>query len=264
MINECEWCLQFMKDDIAGELDASDRGRMEAHLQECPACSREKAGLDRTLDHLRELREEPLPRHFFVYEEPSGRTGLGLALRQLAWGWKTAAAGAAAVLLLAFALILSQARLEIARGRWTLALGSAPDAGVLQQEISPEFMDAVRSVVREENRRWTDEFRRELAGSIEQVTDENHQAMRDLVLALELRLDRKREAQDEQTRQLFQTALQRWGRAFALQRQDDLTEIRQALMRFDANDRLQAGQASAIITTLARIADSSNPRGGSR
>ena len=66
------------------------------------------------------------------------------------------------------------------------------------------------------------------------------------------------------TRQVLQATLSQWGRALAMQRQDDLAQIRQAFLRVSANDQLQVGQANVILSTLARITNSRNPQGDSR
>ena len=69
MNDECERCLRWIKDSIAGELSPGDRSRMEAHLASCPACAHESRLLERVTAHLCDLSEEPVPRHFLVYED---------------------------------------------------------------------------------------------------------------------------------------------------------------------------------------------------
>ncbi|MFZ0428344.1 MAG: zf-HC2 domain-containing protein [Acidobacteriota bacterium] len=263
MNDECERCLRWIKDSIAGELSPGDRSRMEAHLASCPACAHESRLLERVAAHLCDLSEEPVPRHFLVYEDEHPSSAFGRAFQALGWGWKISLAGVASVLLIGCALVVAQARLEVAPGRFVLTFGSGSGQSPAL-EASPELMQAVRAVVQEENGKWADAVRQELSGSLAQVTDDNRRADRDMLVALELRLDQKLAAHDDETRQVLQATLSQWGRALAMQRQDDLAQIRQAFLRVSANDQLQVGQANAILSTLARITNSRNPQGDSR
>jgi hypothetical protein len=264
MSHDCERCLQWIKDDLVGELDADGHKHMETHLGECPACAREKVILERTLARLGELRDEPLPRHFFVYEDHRSVKSLGRRFERVVWGRRAAFAAVAAILVIGFVLVLEQTTLQWEQGRLTLSFGTASQYPASPANISPGFKDAVRFVVQEENQRWMEEIRQDLAGSLARASDQDRRALQDLVVGLELRLDQKLEARDARTRDLFQTTLKQWGQALAAQRQEDLTQIRRTLMQFAANDQIQAGQAGAIMAALSQIADVRDARGGSR
>jgi hypothetical protein len=264
MSNECERCLQWIKDDLAGELDVDHRRRMEAHLEDCPACAHEKVALEHTIGLLGEFQEEPLPRHFFVYEDSGSARKMAQLLRNVTLGWKVAFAGTAVMLLIGFVFVLGQTTLQWDQGRLTVAFGAVREQPDSRADISQKLMGVVRQVVQDENRKWSDEVRREVAASLARATDEDRRAMQNLVVELEMRLEQKLDARDDGTRELLQTTLKQWSRALAVQRQEDLSQIQQALMQFAANDQLQAGQARVIMAALSQMVEVRNSRGGSR
>lgn len=264
MSNDCELCLQWIKDDLAGELDSESRRRMRAHLEGCPACAHEKTTLEHTVELLGELQEESLPRHFFVYEDSGRAKGISQLLHHVKMGWKMALAGAAAVVLIGFVFVLGQTTLQWGQGRLTVSFGVTQGQPISRDDVSPELVGAVRLVVQEENRKWMEEVSHEVAASLARANDQDRRTIQSLVVGLEMRLEQKLEARDGETRELFQTALEQFGRALALQRQEDLAQIQQVLMRFAANDQLQAGQARIIMAALSQMVDTSNARGGSR
>lgn len=264
MHEDCERCRQWIKDYLGGELDPSDLAPMEAHLEGCPACVREKADLERTLGCLRELDEEPVPRHFFVYEDGRGERAMRRWLSPSILGWKSVLAAVASVCALGLFLVVSQTTLEWGDGRVTLSFGQPPRPEETTAALPPAFMNAVQEAMQEEHRKWMGELRHELAVAVAHLNSRNDRAIHELAVDLELRLDQRLEAQDNATREIFQTALEQWGSALARQRQADLEQIQQALMQFAANDRFQAGRSTAILATLARIADEQDTQGGSR
>ncbi len=263
MNTDCEVSQQWIKQHLAGEIDDETRRRMEVHLESCPACVRERAALERTLLHLHQLEDESPPRHFFVYEDGRREAGIGRLLNAAAWGWGPTAATAAAVVVF-LVLMFSRTSLEWEQGRLTLSFGTAPDPVASSSQLSPESMDAVRNVIREESREWADQLQRQLNEALSRAANEDRKAAREFVIALGSRLEQHLQSQDDENRQFLQAALDQWGSVLARQRQEDLERIQQVLTQFAANDRFQAGRSDAILATLVRIADSRNSRGGLR
>lgn len=261
---DCEVCQQWIKQHLAGELDDEPRLRMEVHLESCAGCVRERAALERTLLHLHELEDETPPRHFFVYKDHRRVAGIRRLLSPAAWGWGPTAAAGGAVVVVFLILIFGRTSLEWEQGRLTLSFGTAPDRVASSSQLSPESMDAVRYVIREENHKWADQVQRQLNEALSRAANEDRKAARELVAALGSRLEQHLQLQDDENRQLLQAALEQWGSVLARQRQEDLQRIQQVLKQFAANDRFQAGQSDAILATLVRIADSRNSRGGLR
>lgn len=266
MSSECQKYSEWLKDDQAGELDSARQRELAEHVDGCGACARERSDLESAWNLLSEVRDEPVPHHFFVYEDVPGERGLLIAFRRISFGWKVAFATVAAGFGLGLALLLSQARIEVGTGSIALSFGpTGPAATVDGRDAQANLDEAIRMAVREENERWAAQLRKELEALIAQGSQADRESFDLAMSQLEHRFNDRLGTQEERLQASFQTALGDSIDLLSDQRRSDAAQIRQVLGRFAAFNRFQAGQSTAIIETLTEIADNRNGvRGGTR
>ncbi len=265
MKEACEQYREWLKEDLAGELDPGRRDELKNHLAQCGACSREQSELEATWGGLSELRDEPAPQHFFVYEDlPRKRTAWN-PLSGLSQGWRWAFASLLLVGFgIALVLLLSQVRVEVGSGSIAVNFGSI-DQAAAERKSQEELTAAIRAVVQEENRQWISQLRDEVEGLVKKGSQDDRASFELAMTALEKQFEGRLESQEENLKVSFTTALGESVDLLTEQRRTDAAQIRQVLSRFAAFNRYQAGQSTAIIETLTEIADNrSDGRQGAR
>jgi hypothetical protein len=266
MSEECQKYNEWLKDDQAGELDPTRQRELAEHVDGCGACARERSDLESAWKLLSEVRDEPVPQHFFVYEDSPGERGLVSIFRRFSLGWKVAFASVAVAFGLGSVLLLSQARIEVGTRSVALSFGPIGQDSTVDVENSQDNLEeAIRMVVREENERWAAQFRKEVETLIAQGSQSDRESFSLTLTQLERRFGDRLGAQEKKLQASFETALGESMDLLSDQRRSDAAQIRQVLGRFAAFNRFQAGQSTAIIETLTEIADNRNGvRGGAR
>jgi hypothetical protein len=146
---------------LLGDLNSTERRELEEHLTSCPQCHSERARYAETLDKLKLVEEEPVPRHFFVHpmDERIGIREFFMRLRPTSQ-ILTLTIGVA-ILLLGIAA-LSQLKVQVNRGGFSLNFGSnGVDAATLKEEI----LQAADARSRESKVALIQEIRTEIAQS---------------------------------------------------------------------------------------------------
>jgi len=264
MKEACEQYREWLKENLVGELDPGRRDELENHLAQCGACSREQSELEAAWGALSELRDEPAPQHFFVYEDlPHKRSGWN-PLSGLSQGWRWAFATLLVGFGIVLVLLISQARVEIGSG--TIAFSFGPfDQVAADRKSQEELAAAIRSVVQEENRQWISQFQEEVDALVKKGSQDDRASFALAMTALEKQFEDRLDSQEESLKVSFTTALGESVDLLTEQRRTDAAQIRQVLSRFAAFNRYQVGQSTAIIETLTDLADNrSDGRQGAR
>jgi len=253
MSESCETYRMWIKEELAGELGPVQRQSLAGHLNDCPACCRERETLAEAWRTLQSFPPEPVPRHFFVYEEP--RPSPVQLLRQLAWGWKLLAGTAAAVGVLGWVLVFTQVRVSTEQGTLMVAFGDSKP--VRQQELAPEIVDSLRQVVREQNEQLAAELKADFKADLAAAVDTSDRTGRARTDDLEKQINRKLagalEEQEVKLRGSFDTALARSARLIMAGHREDVLQIQQTLTRFASIGLYQADQATIMAATLSSL-----------
>jgi hypothetical protein len=241
-----------------GELSALDQQALEAHIEECSVCLRERELYAATVKQLSSAGDVPVPRHFLVY---SGRpTSRWQALPRLILSWRTAAIAASlAALVLAFAPM--QVRSE--RGAFVVSFGRP--AATAQPSPSPVSLDLARlraellGVVEEKSRADRLEvigtMRAELVSSNAAFTRKQRALLEAALSGAETRLNERLAATATSLETGTRNSLALFYRTMALQNERDFTAVNDRLNRLALSGEIKNNQTDAILETLLEVAE---------
>ncbi|GAB4118139.1 MAG: hypothetical protein Kow001_18110 [Acidobacteriota bacterium] len=260
-MKSCEEYRQLLRDRLAEELDGAAAGDLERHLEQCPACNQEARELQAVLKLLKSCPDEPVPRHFFVYE--AGRRSFRERWNRYLGGWRPVAASLAAAMVL-FLMLGPGITLRLSIGSANLVLGGEErlasfDPEQFKEEMLGLFQDLLRQELQNQETRLQAESARRLAT----LSEEHRQAVAPALAELEARLLLRIREGDELTRQRLEVAMNRLGNTFLALHQEDMRLVRQQLNRAVEMDRYQAGRTTALMSQISRLAESRPDRGGS-
>ncbi len=124
------WTQEHLSAYVDNSLPEPEKKRLEAHLSTCDACSRDLQTLRQTVEWLRRLPEQPIPRSFVIPERERRPSGFGLGQM---FPYFSAGAVAAAVLLL---LVVSVDLFQGTFSAGQLALAPAMENRSFDQSIT--------------------------------------------------------------------------------------------------------------------------------
>jgi len=258
MSQECSYFKELIKEDLAGELSREKRLELNEHLSGCPACAGERAELSRVMEFLGEFDEQPVPRHFFVREQP--RISLAQAFRSLAPSQRWAAAGIAVMILAMFGLVLMDTHIRFQDSTLTVSLGK-PAELYSSRQVRAEITAAVRAA-REEDRLM---MSRQLAAQTRLLEGSVNHVEQQVDARLSEFQGRVAEAMDSSNRELktqMEASLYKYGEWSRVQ-QDDLRRINGRLDQVMLDGRRRETQNGAIMVALARYGLTTyQPQGG--
>ena len=192
MASECKEYLEWITRSLSGDLSAQEQQRLDLHLAGCAPCREEQALYAHTLEMLKSVEDEPVPRHFFVYPpEPSASPWQ--VFRQLMPGWQVATAGALAVLVLFSVAAVSGVRFQSDRGAWSLSFGRAVSpAGVDVAALKADILKTTEERNRANAMVWIRDLRAELLTRTD-ITQQQQMQLVEALSGIETRLDRPHE-----------------------------------------------------------------------
>ena len=262
MSTECGHYRNQIPQALLGDLGPDGLERLNAHLSECPACKQEEQLYAHTLDQLRSVGDNPVPRHFFVYGQARGESPWAL-FRSMSLAWQ----GATASLIVAVALLaaLAAAKLQVRFEGHTMILsfGSAPaarpaphavpaintqalEAKILQvaeernRKDVLDWVRTLRSEIAQGNRRLDERQRAVLQAALTNVEARMTNAVSETVQAMEARTDKS-------LSDLYATV--------NLQRERDANVLNERLNQVALNNETRGNQTDAILETLLQAAE---------
>lgn len=251
MKQTCETYIEWIKDEIAGELSTDRQQQLEAHVEQCGSCSQERLTLKSLAAELRRLGEEPVPRHFYVFDEPSETTRW--------WQGRRALAAAATLFVVTSALFITQTNVTITEGATTITWGQPSSLQPEQdQALKQEMLTAFRQVAVEENTRLAASLRSEFLQVLKDSEIDRDEQLRKLVSATEDRLSEAIQTGDEEVQAELEDALLNLYRTIAFQRQQDLTLINRRINNLAAIDQVQAEQTDTMMAAMIELASNRN------
>jgi hypothetical protein len=252
MGKSCEDYQRLIKDQLAGELDASLEELLTQHLSGCAPCAQEARLLQGVWNELEAYEEEPVPNHFFVYEPE--RLTLGQVFTKLSFPWKLATASASVALVLVAALALLNASLKIESGAVVLTFGTARAESARFDSMKAELIDHLRAASREEKAEWVSELKNEFTSALGQSEQKQQALVKTALEELDGRNSRANQVRDAQLQSHLNASLKSFGAAMLARHDRDIATVNQQLTGFANYDRFQANQTDAIMTTLVEMA----------
>jgi hypothetical protein len=252
MIRSCEDYQRFLKDQLAGELEASSEELLAQHLSECAQCAQEARLLQGVWNELEAYEEEPVPNHFFVYEPE--RLTLGQVFARLSFPWKLATLSASIALVLVAALALMNASLKIESGAVVLTFGTARAESARFDSLKAELIDHLQAVSMEEKTEWMTELKSEFSSALSESEKKQHTLVKTALEELDSRNSRANQVRDAQLQTHLNASLKSFGAAMLARHDRDIATVNQQLTGFANYDRFQANQTDAIMATLVEMA----------
>lgn len=249
MSKNCEDFQRYLKDDLAGELDASARKELDAHLGDCRLCQKELELLDSVRAALGSVEEAPVPHHFFVYQQTP--PSIAQLFQQMSWTWKAGLTFACSTILMICALAIGEAQLNIERDSFTLSFGQAPVQMFDSEAFKEELVEVMNASSVEEDRRWVSQLRADWERSLETANNQQHQFTQAFLEGMETRLDERAQNRETALSEELSGVMVRLHRASLVQHETDLNSVYRRMNRFAANDR----KVNAVMSSLVEIAD---------
>jgi hypothetical protein len=252
MVSECREYQEWIPRSLAGDLSAQEQRRLDLHLAGCAPCREEQTRYAHTLEMLKSVEDEPVPRHFFVYP-PERAAGPWQLFRQLMPGWQVATAGALAALVFFAVAAVSGIRFQSAQGSWSLTFGRSGAPGAV--DIAALKADILKTS-EEKNRATAMAWIRDLRAELISRTDLTQQQQMQLVEALsgiETRLNGRMNATADTMRTGVEKANAELYQTVTLQRDQDLNQLNTRLDNVTEANTAKFRQTDEILETLLQI-----------
>jgi hypothetical protein len=161
---------------ILCELTAEEEKALGDHLEICSQCRSEHESYSQTIRMLQSVENEPVPRHFFVYEGAQKQNPWQI-FRQMEPFWQTATVALAGLFLFIGIAAVSQMNVKADRNGLAVAFGHKNmDTTTLKTEILKIAEERNRAAAQ----KWVQEIRAELDRSRTELT---HQQKEELTAA---------------------------------------------------------------------------------
>jgi hypothetical protein len=175
-------CSEYQKQIpklVLGELTTEEEKAIGDHLETCAQCRSEREGYFQMIGILQSVDDEPVPRHFFVYEE-AGKSNPWQLFRQMKPVWQIASAAIAGLILLIGIAAVLQIQVRADRSGWTVAFSHGNmDAAVIKADIL--------KITEERNRASAQAWMQQIGAAIEHSrTDLTRQQKEELTTAFTL------------------------------------------------------------------------------
>jgi len=247
---ECSKYQDNIAKFILGDQTGEERQAFETHLSTCPECRSERESYIRTLQLIRSVSDEPVPRHFFVYPEKP-LSNPWLIFRQMKPGWRVSVAAVAGLFLLLGIAAISRLQIRSSPSGWVLSFGSgAIDTAAFKEEILRSAEE--RSLAAKAA--WIQEMRAEMARARADLVRQQKTEFTDAGARMDsLFTGRLALAEGRMKNDAHQLAGDIYS-AVTQQRAQDLAVINIRFDSLEANNDIKERQTDAILDTLVQAA----------
>ncbi|MEW5976137.1 MAG: zf-HC2 domain-containing protein [Acidobacteriota bacterium] len=247
-------------DSLLGLLDAEEQQSLDAHLAECPHCLQERILTEQTVQQLRQEKDVPVPRHFFVYPEQSPSSWK--LLLQLSTAWKAAfGAGALAVVALAV-LLATQAEVSYRAGTLQISFGRpveenlpAPQPRVEAAALKAELLQSLQDNWQRERAEWIAAMQREVRRSSSRLSQRQQQLLAAAIGDLESRFSDRMSDTATALQSRTDQSLATMYKLLQGQRQNDVRILNERFNRLVAQGEIKKNETDEILATLLQVAE---------
>jgi len=255
MTSECSKYEQHIPRSFVGDLSPGEQQALDRHLAACTGCRAEQERYAETMRLLGTADDVPVPRHFFVYPQERSANPWQL-FRQLTPRWQAAAAVFAALLVLLSVPAISGITVRADRGAWTLSFGPRADApGIDVAALKAEILQAAEERNREAAISWIQNLRAEIAGSRNELTQQQQIQLMATLTTLESRLTSRIATAAEDVKASSQKSDADLYKAVSLQRSQDLHDLNARVDAVAESADSHARETDAILETLLQVAE---------
>jgi hypothetical protein len=247
-------CSEFQKripKNLLGDLNADQRQALEAHLATCSLCRSEREYYIRILHQMKSLKDEPVPRHFFVYpKEPV--SNFWELFFQMKPRWRAATVAFAGLFLLIGVAGISRLQIRSDAAGWALSFGHSDiDVGSLKKDI----LRTANENDHKAKAAWLQEVRAEIERSQAELARQAQNERTSALAHLDSLLTGRINLAEGRLRGYSQNlALNLFG-TVAQQRAKDLQVINLRFDSIEENNAIETRQTDAILDTLLQAAE---------
>jgi hypothetical protein len=233
------------------ELTAEEERALKEHIETCSYCQSEQESCFQTIQKLQSVADEPVPRHFFVYEEARKPNPWQL-FRQMKPFWQMATGAMACLFFLMGIAVVSRVQVRADHNGWSVTFNRETiDAAAIKEDIL--------KITEERNRAsaqaWLQQIRMEIEHSRTDFTRQQREELIAAVAALNSRLSGRIVQETENLRIDTGTLISDMYKTVSRQRARDLALIN---TRFENTNELGAvkeRQTNEILDTLLQVAE---------
>jgi anti-sigma factor RsiW len=238
MKQECSEFQKRIARYLLEDLAAEEKQPLEEHLAECPRCRSEKESYSQTLQLMKSVDSEPVPRHFFVHPEERKLNPWAL-FRLMKPHWQVAAAALAGLFLLTSAgWVMSLTRNNI-------------DVAALKKDI----LNAAEEKNNQAKAVWFQEVQAEIARSNTDLTKQQKAEITAAMTRLDSRLTGRMAASENRMRDDTKDFAVSLYRTVAQDRAQDLRFINLRFDAIEANNAIETRRNDAIFGTLLQATE---------
>jgi hypothetical protein len=234
-----------------GELAVEEEKALKKHLETCSQCRSEQESYTQTIQMLQSVDDEPVPHHFFVYEEDRKPNPWRL-FRQMKPLWQTATVAIAGLFFLIGIAAISQVQIRADRDGWTVAFSRGKmDAAAIKEEILKITAERNRAAAQA----WMQQIRTEIENSRTDLTRQQREELTAAFARLNSRLSDRILQETDNVRIDTGALVSDMYKTVSQQRARDLALINN---RFENTKELGAfkeRQTNEILDTLLQVAE---------
>jgi hypothetical protein len=234
-----------------GELVAEEENALAKHLETCAQCRLERESVDQTILMLQSVNDEPVPRHFFVYEEARKPNPWQL-FKQMKSFWQIAAAAMTSLLLLMGIATISRVQIRSDHNGWSVAFNRGNiDAEAIKEDILKITEERNHAATQA----WLQQIKMEIEHSRTELTRQQREELITAIAALNARLSGRIIQETANLRMDTGTLISDMYKTVSRQRARDLALIN---TRFENTNELGAAkerQTNEILDTLLQVAE---------
>jgi hypothetical protein len=248
-------CMEHQKNIPAlllGDLTPQEKGKMEAHLATCSYCRSERESYASTIQKLGTVESEPVPHHFFVYDEEQTPNPWKL-FKLMPLGWQAALALATMLMLVVGMAAISRIQIQSNSSRWTISFGH-PDLDLAA--LKKDLLDAAEKRNLEAKSAWLRDVQNDISHLYDRLNRQQQAQLTDALIRIDSRVTGRITNSEGQVRNDTRKLVSDLYRVVSQERAQDLAAINLRFESSDANNAIKTRQQNEILGTLLQVADS--------
>jgi hypothetical protein len=234
-----------------GELEATEEAALKEHLETCSQCRSEQESYSQTIRMLQSVEDEPVPRHFFVYEEARKPNPWQL-FRQMNLFWRAATGALAGLFLFIGIAAISQMQVKADHNGLAVTFGHKNmDTTALKTEILKIAEERDRAIAQ----KWIQEIRAEIDRSRTELTHQQKEALTIAFGRLNAELSDRILRETDNVRIDTGALISDVYKTIAQQRARDLALINTHFENTKELGAIKERQTNEILDTLLQVAE---------
>jgi hypothetical protein len=251
MKTECSEYQKQIPKLFLDELTSDEEKALKEHLEACSQCRSEQESYSQTIRMLQSVDDEPVPRHFFVYEEARKPNPWQL-FRQMKLFWRMATVALAGLFLFIGIAAVSQMQVRADRNGWMVAFGrETMDAAAIKKDILKITEERNRAAAQT----WIRQIKAEIEHSRNDLTHQQKEELTAVFAQLDSRLSNRIFKETDNVRIDTGVLISNVYKTVAQQRARDLALINTRFENTKELGTIKEQQTNEILDTLLQVAE---------